>query len=596
MVASPGVAASPFAIFRNRNFTLMWIGQLVSTIGSSLTTLAASILIFRITGSALSVGLMLMATAAPTVLVGLIAGVFVDRYDRKRIMIAADLVRAALVFLIPFLIPVNIAWLYVIVALSSAVGQFFDPAHESVLPEVASDAELAAANSLMAISSFGATAVGFAASGLIASQFPIEWAFYLDALSFVFSAGCILLIRVPRLVSGEKTGVAAVARNLRAGARFLFDTAMLRSLFILSVPVFVSFGLWNTLLLPFALRALSATEFEYGLQEGLTSVGFVVGSLLMARLADRLREGQWIAISFLGMGVVGMLYGLSVSVPVAIALVTVSGFMNAPASVARRLVIQRNTPRDMRGRVNSAFFVARDIVFLLGMAAAGLADVFDVRALVIGSAVLLVAAGLLALAMPGLGQPAAEWRRALSLLRAAPTAPGLAAGRAATLADFDALAALLPSLSGLSARQRETFIASARVSDAPSGATIIRHGETSDAAYFVLSGRAVAGIATEDGDYRSLSTLIPGDFFGEIAALTGAPRTANVVADEPTTLLQAPAKSLRGLMSDPDLSRLFLSKMTERLGRTHSSDLPRLAGLDQQSLRDLRTAQAEASS
>jgi len=75
-----------------------------------------------------------------------------------------------------------------------------------------------------------------------------------------------------------------------------------------------------------------------------------------------------------------------------------------------------------------------------------------------------------------------------------------------------------------------------------------------------------------------------------------APRTANVVADEPTTLLQAPAKSLRGLMSDPDLSRLFLSKMTERLGRTHSSDLPRLAGLDQQSLRDLRTAQAEASS
>ncbi|HJW83762.1 MAG TPA: MFS transporter, partial [Anaerolineae bacterium] len=117
MLASPGVAASPFAIFRNRNFTLMWSGQLVSTIGSSLTSLAASILIFRITGSALSVGLMLMATAAPTVLVGLIAGVFVDRYDRKRIMIAADFVRAALVFLIPFLIPVNIAWLYVIVAL-----------------------------------------------------------------------------------------------------------------------------------------------------------------------------------------------------------------------------------------------------------------------------------------------------------------------------------------------------------------------------------------------------------------------------------------------------------------------------------------------
>src|SRR5512146_2089335 len=85
---------SPFAIFRNRSFTLLWTGQLVSTIGSSLTSLAASILVFRLTGSAMSVGLMLMATAAPSLLVGLFAGVLVDRYDRRKIMIAADLIQA----------------------------------------------------------------------------------------------------------------------------------------------------------------------------------------------------------------------------------------------------------------------------------------------------------------------------------------------------------------------------------------------------------------------------------------------------------------------------------------------------------------------
>src|SRR5512136_1564753 len=205
--ALPSKPTSPFSVFRHRNFSLMWTGQLVSTIGSALTSLAASILVYRQTnGSAMSVGLMLMATAAPSLLVGLIAGVFVDRYDRKRIMIAANLIRAVLVFLIPVLIPLNIAWLYIIVALSSAVGQFFDPAHESVLPEVASEQELAAANSLMAISSFGATAVGFAASGLIASQFPIQWCFYLDTLSFIFSAVCILLIHIaPFEVEGETT-------------------------------------------------------------------------------------------------------------------------------------------------------------------------------------------------------------------------------------------------------------------------------------------------------------------------------------------------------------------------------------------------------
>jgi CRP-like cAMP-binding protein len=105
----------------------------------------------------------------------------------------------------------------------------------------------------------------------------------------------------------------------------------------------------------------------------------------------------------------------------------------------------------------------------------------------------------------------------------------------------------------------------------------------------VLKGRAVAGVASEGGGYRSLSTLGPGDFFGEIAALTGTPRTANVVADEPVTLLEVPAKALRALMADPALSRLVLAKMSERLGRTHASDLPRLAALDQDSLRDLRT-------
>jgi MFS family permease len=107
-VASP---LSPFSVFRNLNFSLLWVGQVVETIGASLTSLAASILVYRLTGSAASVGLMLMASAAPTILVGLMAGVAVDRYDRKRIMVIADVTRAVLVLLIPFLIPFSMAWL-----------------------------------------------------------------------------------------------------------------------------------------------------------------------------------------------------------------------------------------------------------------------------------------------------------------------------------------------------------------------------------------------------------------------------------------------------------------------------------------------------
>jgi CRP-like cAMP-binding protein len=188
-----------------------------------------------------------------------------------------------------------------------------------------------------------------------------------------------------------------------------------------------------------------------------------------------------------------------------------------------------------------------------------------------------------------LRQEAAEWRRVLRLLRAAPAAPALGARQPATLADLDLLFGLLPSLSSLSTRERENLIARAIVYEVPAQMTIVSHGETGDAAYFILAGQAAAGIANPNGDYRSLSTMQPGDFFGEIAALTGSPRTATVVAAEPLTLLKVPAQNLRNLMSNPALSQLFLSKMTERLLRTSLSDLPRFAGYDQQALRELRT-------
>jgi MFS family permease len=588
-MTTASASLSPFSVFRNRNFSRMWTGQLISTMGSALTSLAASILVFRLTHSAMSVGLMLMATAAPSLLVGLFAGVLVDRYDRKWIMIGADLVRAVLVFLIPFLVPFNIIWLYVIVMLSSAIGQFFDPAHESVLPEVASEKELAAANSLMAISSFGATAVGFAASGMIAAAADIRWAFFLDAASFLLSAALIFMIRIKQFKPDEDTSVAVVVKNLKAGVRMLFDTPVLRSLFTSQVPTLVAFGLSNALLLPFALRALKANEFQYGLQEGLTSIGFVIASLLMAGLFDRMREGAWMATGLLGMALAAIAYSFTRSIPLAIIIVGISGFCNAPASIARRLVIQRNTPRDMRGRVNSVFFVSRDVLFLVGMAAAGLADFVDVRIMYLISGIMILGGGFLVLVLPGLRQNQAEWRRALNLLKAAPTVSALGVGRMAIPADLDALVGLLPSFSTLSAKERDHFVRDAHVVEVPLGETILRHGEKGDMAYFILNGRTAAGIADKQGNYRSLSSMTAGDFFGEIAALTGATRTADVVAEENTTLLQVSAQTMRDLMINPALSSLFLAKMTERLGRTSINELPRFAGVDQQDARDLRS-------
>jgi CRP-like cAMP-binding protein len=583
---------SPFTVFRNRNFTLLWTGELVSTIGDSLMALAASILVYRQTGSALSVGLMLMATAAPGIVLGLIGGVFVDRYNRKTIMIAADTSRAALVILIPFLVPLNILWLYVIVALMSSISQFFAPALASVLPEVATDEELAAANSLMAISTFGSTAIGFAASGLLAA-ISIDTAFYLDAVSFLFSAACVALISLPRMVAQGRTTVATVFRNIREGMQFLQRTPILRSAIYL-FPLFgISFGMWNSLLLPFARQALHATEFEYGIQEGLTSLGFVIGSLLMASVSGRLREGQWLALSFVSMGIINAIYSQLTAIPLAIVLVMVSGFSNAPSSIARGLLIQRNTPREVRGRVNSIFSLTKSVAFLIGMAAAGLADIWGVRQVVLLSALFVLVPGVLALFLPGLGQPAAEWRRAMHLLRTASATSGLTAGRAPTLADLDALAIRLPALSGLTAQERKDLISQGRIIDVPAGTTILHRGEMGDAAFFILSGRTIAGISTGEGQYRNLETMITGDFFGEIAALVGGPRNADVVAEEPTTVLQVPGLEFRRLMENVNLSRVVHEKFMQRLSTLHLGELPRFTGMDQKELLDLRTPQAE---
>jgi DHA3 family macrolide efflux protein-like MFS transporter len=596
-MTAPAVAVpapSMFAVFRKRDFSLLWTAQLVSTIGSSLTDLAAGILVFRITGSALSVGLMLMATAVPSLIVGLVAGVFVDRFDRKKILMASDLIRAALVASIPFFIGINVALLYVIVLINSAVKQFFDPANDSVLPDIASDEELAAANSFLSISSFGSTAIGFAAAGLLAASFDIEWAFWIDSLTFLFSASCVLFVRIRPTVTQERSTVGVVIANLREGIGYLAGSSLLRTLFLVGAPVFFSFGLWNVLLLPFATRALHATTFEYGLQEGLTSVGFVVGSLLMARYGDRLREGTWMVGSFLAMGIIGVLYGTSTNVLFAIAMVMLSGFFNSPSSIARRLILQRNVPREMRGRVFAAFFVGRDLLFLVGMGAAGLADIIDVRVLVVAASLILIASAAITQLSPALATPAAEWRRAIQLLRTAPAVATHATFRPATLADFERLMGHVPTLAILDDTRRASFIEHAKVSDTTAGTTVVRQGERGDSAYFVLSGRLVAGTPNEDGSYRALSSMVAGDFFGEIAALTGSPRTANVVVDEPATLVEIPAETLRGLMAIPQLSQLFLSKLTERLVRTSAADLPRLAGVDQDSLRDLRTRQPSA--
>ena len=228
----------------------------------------------------------------------------------------------------------------------------------------------------------------------------------------------------------------------------------------------------------------------------------MLGSLFMAKYADRLQIGLWVFVGYMGMGIAGILYGLSPTILIGIVWVTVSGFFNSPSAVARQTLLQRHTPRELRGRVFSALFVMRDVIFLAGMAAAGLADVFDVRVLIILASLILVVAALAALVAPGVGRPAAEWRRGLAALRAAPAAVTAAgpSGHDGGLRPAGGPAGHLHA--PLRPRSGPRSSKDALVREVPEGSRLVTKGDKATAAYFILEGEAAAGIPEEDGGYR----------------------------------------------------------------------------------------------
>jgi CRP-like cAMP-binding protein len=220
------------------------------------------------------------------------------------------------------------------------------------------------------------------------------------------------------------------------------------------------------------------------------------------------------------------------------------------------------------------------------MSLAGLADLMDVRTLFLLSSFALLFAGLVVLILPGLGQPAAQWKRTLSLLRGIEAAPRLGAGKPATVVEIERFVSRMPEMKEMTPRERQQLASETLIADAPGGKVVVYRGETSDSAYFILKGSVGVGYLKDD-DYVIVNYLREGDFFGEVAALTGTQRTANIITEEESEFLIIPSKVLRRLAKKYDrLREVFFTTMSERLSKI---ELPRSTSLDQQLLRELRT-------
>jgi putative nucleotidyltransferase with HDIG domain len=350
-------------------FRFLWVGQAVSYFGDMMNTTGLAILLFVVTGSPYLVALGLIAKAVPTVLFGLVAGPFVDRFNRQRLMIFSDLIRALLTITIPFFATSWLPGVFIAVFMVATASAFFNPAKQSIIPNLVSAKQLVQANGLIASSEKAMELLGYSIAGIIAAAISFVPLFLIDAGTYLFSAATLLRVRdagrAP--VRPEQHLLADIAE----GARFILHNTTLRSSMSLTLGAVVFSGLTFPILVMMSYGSLHGGAFGYGLLEAAIGAGAMVGALLAPVAMRRFMAGWLILAGIGGMGLANLVTGFMQSVWPAAAVLLIGGLASTLYFVPLISVTQREAPDWVRGRVMATRFLLVQVGLLGGMALAG---------------------------------------------------------------------------------------------------------------------------------------------------------------------------------------------------------------------------------
>ena len=421
-------------LFRNQSFVALWLGQTISFIGDYFYWLAIPIMVERLTGSSLLVGLSVISSALPMLVLGPVAGVFVDRWDRKRTMIVSDVLRAVLVLLCLFVRTPDQVWIYYVVGfLMSSVSRFFFPAQNAMLPLIVPEKDdLLAANGLMQIVQTLGLLIGPAIAGFSIALWGEQAAFLVDSATFLISAAAIMTMTVPRTTVGRQAAVAgggelaAVWAELREGVTYLFgNRTMVGVLLCLSV-VQLGIGAINVIWVPFMQRTFGMGPEGLGAVDMAQGLGMALGAVTLGFVAARFAKRNLAGWSIIFIGGMIALIGLSppfsavnllpgfggnvdlaqmtvgqrlLHMPLMLLLFsTLLGFALVPAQSAVMTMMQLAVPDLKRGRVGSALNALTTAAGLLSMAtAAVLGEVVQLRMIYVIAGLITSAAGVVAL-------------------------------------------------------------------------------------------------------------------------------------------------------------------------------------------------------
>ena len=361
-------------LLRIRDFRYLWTAQVLSDFGDSLTNLTLLILIQRMTGSTVALAGLMVSIALPTLLFGAVAGVYVDRIDRKKAMLVSDLARALVVLSFLFvrsadLVPV----IYAIAFVQAGIGTVFNPARAAFLPAVVGTEKLLAANSVSQTSRIIFNLLGTGAAGVLAAVGDtLGPAFMVDSATFFLSFLLISRIRTSGVPEKDETE-SRVWAQMKTGIRVMVSSRPLRAVLISLSVTMLGMGAVNVLFVPFLMEDLMVSEAFLGAIEASQVAGMVVSGTLVAVLAMKLRPSNLVSIGLLGVGVfVAAISGATAVWHVMIMLFFV-GLSVGPVQAGANTLSQTLIDDSMRGRVGGALSTLISAANITSMGLAGIA-------------------------------------------------------------------------------------------------------------------------------------------------------------------------------------------------------------------------------
>jgi hypothetical protein len=413
-----------FATLRSRNFALLWIAGLVSVAGDFALIVALPLHIYALTGSALASGGVFAASLVPRVLLGSVAGVFVDRWDRRRTMISVDLLRAIALLPLLSVSSADLLWLVYLVRLAtSTLALFFSPAESALLPRLVGEERLVTANALNALNDNLGRLVGPALGGVLYATGRLNTVIAVDAATFLVSAALIAAIRTNArpdrrdIHSATTSPGQRLVGEWRDGLRVIRGDHVLRTIFLAFGIGVLGEGAGEVSFVPLAVTVLAGGSDIIGILLAAQAVGGILAGMVIARISALVAPRLLFGGGLIGLGLTDLGLanatrlapsGLS-PVMVAVAFTVVAGFPSVASLAACHGFLQSLTSDAFRGRVFGALVSVYGVASLAGLVIGGLAiDAVGVIPVLSAGALMWMAGGVVALARlsPAMGETA----------------------------------------------------------------------------------------------------------------------------------------------------------------------------------------------